>query len=105
MVEEITTYQFSRRFKKEYNNLPKEIQKAFYAGLELLRKSSVFKEFFRHFTDHRSKFPGRCRLDIINDLNDYSVITVQSFLNLGFYLVSSVFRKIFVHSKVNDYLA
>jgi len=27
MVEKITAYQFSRRFKKEYSNLPKEIQK------------------------------------------------------------------------------
>ena len=29
MVEKIAAYQFSKRFKKEYNNLPKEIQKAF----------------------------------------------------------------------------
>ena len=29
MVEKVTAFQFSKRFKKEYNNLPKEIQKAF----------------------------------------------------------------------------
>ena len=29
MVEKITAYQFSNRFKKEYKNLPKEIQKVF----------------------------------------------------------------------------
>jgi len=29
VVEKVTAYQFSRRFKKEYNTLPKEIQKAF----------------------------------------------------------------------------
>ena len=29
MVEKVTGYQFSRRFKKEYNKLPKEIQKTF----------------------------------------------------------------------------
>jgi mRNA-degrading endonuclease RelE of RelBE toxin-antitoxin system len=36
MVEKVTTYQFSKRFKKEYNNLPKEIQKAFDQKLQLL---------------------------------------------------------------------
>jgi len=29
MAERVKTYQFSKRFKKEYNALPKEIQKAF----------------------------------------------------------------------------
>ena len=29
MVEKIETYRFSKRFKKEYNSLPQEIQKAF----------------------------------------------------------------------------
>ena len=29
MVKSIKAYQFSVRFKKEYNDLPKEIQKAF----------------------------------------------------------------------------
>ena len=36
MVEKITAYQFSRRFKKEYSNLPKEIQKIFDQKLQLL---------------------------------------------------------------------
>ena len=40
MVEKITTYQFSRRFKKEYNNLPKEIQKAFDEKLFLFLKQT-----------------------------------------------------------------
>ena len=29
MVEKIESYRFSKRFKKEYNSLPKEVQKAF----------------------------------------------------------------------------
>ena len=29
MAEKIESYRFSKRFKKEYNSLPKEIQKAF----------------------------------------------------------------------------
>lgn len=29
MVEKIESYRFSKRFKKEYNSLPKEAQKAF----------------------------------------------------------------------------
>ena len=29
MVEKIESYRFSKRFKKEYNSLPNEIQKAF----------------------------------------------------------------------------
>ncbi len=36
MVEKVTAYQFSRRFKKEYNKLPKKIQKAFDQKLQLL---------------------------------------------------------------------
>jgi len=38
MVEKIAAYQFSKRFKKEYNNLPKEIQKAFNEKLSLFLK-------------------------------------------------------------------
>ena len=38
MVEKVTAYQFSRRFKKEYDNLPKEIQKAFDQKLQLFLK-------------------------------------------------------------------
>ena len=38
MVEKITSYQFSKRFKKEYNNLPNEIQKAFDEKLALFLK-------------------------------------------------------------------
>ena len=40
MVEKITAYQFSKRFKKEYNNLPKEIQKAFDKKLSLFLKQT-----------------------------------------------------------------
>ena len=36
MVEKVTAYQFSKSFKKEYNSLPKEIQKAFDQKLQLL---------------------------------------------------------------------
>jgi len=36
MVEKITDYQFSQRFKKEYRNLPEEIQKTFDQKLQLL---------------------------------------------------------------------
>jgi len=35
MVEKVTAFKFSKRFKKEYNNLPKEIQKAFDEKLAL----------------------------------------------------------------------
>jgi len=38
MVEKVTTCQFSRRFKKEYTNLPKEIQKTFDQKLQLFLK-------------------------------------------------------------------
>ncbi len=38
MVEKVVAYQFSKRFKKEYNNLPKEIQKAFDQKLQLFLK-------------------------------------------------------------------
>ena len=36
MAKKVTTYQFSKRFKKEYNKLPKKIQKAFDQKLQLL---------------------------------------------------------------------
>jgi len=35
MVEKIDNYQFSRRFKKQYQSLPKEIQNAFDKKLDL----------------------------------------------------------------------
>jgi len=38
MAKKITAYQFSKRFKKEYNNLPKKIQKAFGQKLQLFLK-------------------------------------------------------------------
>ena len=38
MVEKVTAYQFSKRFKKEYNRLPKKIQKAFNEKLTLFLK-------------------------------------------------------------------
>jgi len=38
MAKKVTVYQFSKRFKKEYNNLPKEIQKAFDQKLQLFLK-------------------------------------------------------------------
>ena len=38
MVEKVAAYQFSKRFKKIYNNLPKEIQKAFDQKLQLFLK-------------------------------------------------------------------
>ena len=36
MVKRVKVYQFSKRFKKEYNSLPEEIQKAFDQKLRLL---------------------------------------------------------------------
>ena len=36
MAKRVTTYQFSKRFKKEYTNLPRKIQKAFDQKLQLL---------------------------------------------------------------------
>ena len=38
MVEKVTALQFSKRFKQEYNNLPKKIQKAFDEKLSLFLK-------------------------------------------------------------------
>ncbi len=38
MVEKVAAYQFSKRFKKEYNNLPKEVQKALDQKLQLFLK-------------------------------------------------------------------
>ena len=40
MVEKVTAFQFSKRFKKEYNNLPKEIQKTFDEKLSLFLKQT-----------------------------------------------------------------
>ncbi len=40
MVEKVAAYQFSKRFKKEYNNLSKEIQKAFDQKLQLFLKDT-----------------------------------------------------------------
>ena len=45
MAKKVTTYQFSRRFKKEYNKLPKEIQKAFDQKLQLLLQEMFHPSF------------------------------------------------------------
>jgi len=39
MVKRVGSYQFSNRFKKEYNTLPKEIQNAFDKKLTLFLKN------------------------------------------------------------------
>ncbi len=39
MAKEVRAYQFSRRFKKGYNGLPKEIQKAFDQKLQVFLKN------------------------------------------------------------------
>ena len=41
MVKKITGYQFSNRFKKQYQSLPQEIQTAFDAKLELFLKKML----------------------------------------------------------------
>ena len=41
MVERIIAYQFSKRFKKEYKNLPSEIQKAFDKKFALFLKKNM----------------------------------------------------------------
>jgi len=38
MAKRVEAYQFSKRFKKEYNGLPKEIQKTFDQKLQLFLK-------------------------------------------------------------------
>ena len=40
MAKRVKSYQFSRRFKKEYNGLPKEIQKAFDQKLQVFLKDT-----------------------------------------------------------------
>jgi mRNA-degrading endonuclease RelE of RelBE toxin-antitoxin system len=40
MAQKIRSYKFTKRFKKEYNNLPKEIQKAFDQKLQLFLQDS-----------------------------------------------------------------
>ena len=39
MVKQVTSYQFSNRFKKQYRSLPQEIQAAFDGKLELFLKN------------------------------------------------------------------
>ncbi len=42
MVEKVAAYQFSKRFKKEYNNLPTEIKKAFDQKLQLILQDTSY---------------------------------------------------------------
>jgi mRNA interferase RelE/StbE len=42
MAKRVKVYQFSRRFKKEYNSLPKEIQKAFDQKLKVFLKDMAY---------------------------------------------------------------
>jgi len=45
MVEKVTAYRFSKLFKKEYNTLPKEIQKVFNEKLSLFLKQTSHPSF------------------------------------------------------------
>ena len=40
MAERVTAYQFSKRFKKEYNSLPKDIQETFDKKLQLFLQNT-----------------------------------------------------------------
>ena len=40
MAQKVTAYQFSQRFRKEYQSLPKEIQKSFDKKLQLFLKNT-----------------------------------------------------------------
>ena len=40
MAERVTDYQFSKRFKKEYNSLPKDIQETFDKKLQLFLQNT-----------------------------------------------------------------
>jgi len=42
MAKRVKAYQFSRRFKKEYNELPKEIQKAFDQKLQFFLQDMAY---------------------------------------------------------------
>lgn len=42
MAKRVKVYQFSKRFKKEYNSLPKEIQKAFDQKLKVFLKDMTY---------------------------------------------------------------
>jgi mRNA-degrading endonuclease RelE of RelBE toxin-antitoxin system len=42
MVERITSYQFTKKFKKEYRTLPKEIQDNFHSSLRVKRNPESF---------------------------------------------------------------
>jgi len=42
MAKRVKAYQFSARFKKEYNDLPKEIQKAFDKKLQIFLQNMTY---------------------------------------------------------------
>ena len=88
MVERIESFQFSKRFKKEFKKLPQNIQKSFYEKLSLLLQNILHPSLrVRRIQGTKNRWEGsvtmkyRFTFELIEDTIIFRAIGTHDILN------------------------
>jgi mRNA-degrading endonuclease RelE of RelBE toxin-antitoxin system len=88
MVERIESFQFSKRFKKEFKKLPQNIQKSFYEKLSLLLQNVLHPSLrVKRIQGTKNKWEGsvtmkyRFTFELIEDTIIFRAIGTHDILN------------------------
>jgi mRNA-degrading endonuclease RelE of RelBE toxin-antitoxin system len=88
MVERIESFQFSKRFKKEFKKLPQNIQKSFYEKLALLLQNVLHPSLrVKRIQGTKNKWEGsvtmkyRFTFELIEDTIIFRAIGTHDILN------------------------
>jgi len=88
MVERIESFQFSKRFKKEFKKLPQNIQKSFYEKLSLLLQNVLHPSLrVKRIQGTKNKWEGsvnkkyRYTFELIEDTIIFRAIGTHDILN------------------------
>jgi len=88
MVERIESFQFSKRFKKEFKKLPQNIQKSFYEKLSLLLQNMLHPSLrVRRIQGTKNRWEGsvtmkyRFTFELIEDTIIFRAIGTHDILN------------------------
>jgi len=88
MVERIESFQFSKRFKKEFKKLPQNIQKSFYEKLSLLLQKLLHPSLrVKRIQGTKNKWEGsvtikyRFTFELIEDTIIFRAIGTHDILN------------------------
>jgi mRNA interferase RelE/StbE len=88
MVERIESFQFSKRFKKEFKKLPQNIQKSFYEKLSLLLQNMLHPSLrVKRIQGTKNRWEGsvtikyRFTFELIEDTIIFRAIGTHDILN------------------------